>query len=1041
MAIKLQFMKQTLITFFAALVALISCSCAKQELAPSFSEEVYSVFTAAIEPGLKTSLDGTSVKWSAGDAVSVSSSGGSTQKFTLVSGAGTTSARFSGTMTSTSNPFFVIYPYGSANSKGNNRLHFSVPQNQTYVENSFASGSFPMYGSFNSFSDPVDLKNVFGGIKLQFTGECTVSKITLEDLGGKMLWGNVHLVLNNGAWDLQKVEIDGGSNAVNLICPDGVTLDKTTPTAFYFSVPAGSFSSGLKATVYSGSTAVGSFTTTADKTISRNNIRVLASKEVTGTGGGPTDLSLLESANCYILYDGGQYKFKAVKGNGSESLTVTGVEVLWETVNTATAPSVGTIIKKPSFEDGYITFTATGIPGNALIAAKNGSTIVWSWHIWVPSTKVTKAAYSNGKVAAVMDRNVGALVTTAGDPLSNGLLYQWGRKDPFMGSASYSSTNTPIASTTTFPEEPMSTSTDIDYVNARPTTFILQGSGNDWLATGSKNNWDSSTKTIYDPCPPGYRVAPNTTWDNITNTSYANNCWTVEGIHNYPLTGQITGNGKGRAGHSNSGYIWNGLSGTNQGQMLYLTATAFTPKKTANRSWAHAVRCCSDTAPAKAEDERKLFDALPAGTKVSSISAGTGSYSVNFSNAYSYPLSTSKAGLVTVSDEGKWVVNGVASSYDFVATSYRTVGADGMWYLNGVRQSERATPENTAAGEGDIYVSNVIEKARTVRVNFSDGSFREYEKQQDWGMYVEKTAKELIIYMGLNSSNDWIAYKFYYRNKAYTAGAYPCNYDNWGLGVPYKVTRSGSVFTKGMDLFLNGEAEAAVQVYDANGAKTYVGGTLHGWELISKDGSDNRLFSIKIDGVAVGESSVIALRTASSVNIEQTSNICIAYSDPATNTPFADIVKTWTIGQGTVAIGVKYTMRSAIEYFQAMFGMFCVKRRVDKGSGSYITRLAWKDTTPNIVYSVEDGWETNPMSNKDKSATRVEEYGDAGLSFAMSLVSGEVKSKGGFKVGTNGNNYNKIYFDICGNYSAAAGEVLSSTVKWEIDYISDYDKF
>ena len=34
-----------------------------------------------------------------------------------------------------------------------------------------------------------------------------------------------------------------------------------------------------------------------------------------------------------------------------------------------------------------------------------------------------------------MDRNLGALSAAADDPLSNGLFYQWGRKDPFMGSS------------------------------------------------------------------------------------------------------------------------------------------------------------------------------------------------------------------------------------------------------------------------------------------------------------------------------------------------------------------------------------------------------------------------------------------------------------------------------------------------------------------------------------------------------------------------------------------------------------------------------
>jgi len=560
--------------------------------------------------GAKTSLDGTLVKWSAGDALSLYNTNSTKKVFTLVSGAGTTSGQFSGDKPNEASPYYVIYPNNAANTKANG-LNFVVAQNQIYAANSFGNGAFPMYGTFGAFSDPIEMKNLFGGIKLQFTGECTVNKIVLEDLAAKSLWGMAKLALNGKqGTDAQTITFTDGGSSINLICADGVALNKTTPTAFYFAVPAGSFSAGFRATVYSGSTVVGSFTTTADKTISRNNIRVMASLEVTGTGGGPTDLSLLESANCYILYDGGQYKFKAVKGNGTDKLTVTSVEVLWETVNTATAPAVGAIVKNPSYANDYITFTATGTPGNALIAAKNGSTIVWSWHIWVPSSKVTKAAYSNGKVAAVMDRNLGALVETAGSPLSNGLMYQFGRKDPFMGSTEYSTKNVQAASTGTFTSEKVTSSTIMDYVIAHPMTDFMYDknvvSNGDWLygTNGSRYNWlleasaSAAVKTVNDPCPPGYRVAPKDAWDNLPTPSYSNYTWTIDGKHTYPFNGTIYGSDAKIHGCASLGYVWTRNAGANQGTFVYLTTTAVTPNKTADRSGGYGVRCSSDTAPA-----------------------------------------------------------------------------------------------------------------------------------------------------------------------------------------------------------------------------------------------------------------------------------------------------------------------------------------------------------------------------------------------------------------------------------------------------------
>lgn len=118
-----------------------------------------------------------------------------------------------------------------------------------------------------------------------------------------------------------------------------------------------------------------------------------------------------------------------------------------------------------------------------------------------------------------MDRNLGATWGGGGDD-SLGLLYQWGRKDPFLGSSSrfYAAE---ALSTIEWPSSVPSgydTGT-IEYAVQHPTTFISMGSYNqDWLYTGSSNvdytRWQSN-KTIYDPCPAGWRVpdgGPDGVW-------------------------------------------------------------------------------------------------------------------------------------------------------------------------------------------------------------------------------------------------------------------------------------------------------------------------------------------------------------------------------------------------------------------------------------------------------------------------------------------------------------------------------------------------
>lgn len=231
------------------------------------------------------------------------------------------------------------------------------------------------------------------------------------------------------------------------------------------------------------------------------------------------DLSNIKTANCYIVPEKGVFKFKAVKGNSQQSVgSIDHVFVVWRTLNTTSAPSRDEIVIDPIYKDGYIVFS-TGekyIPGNALIAAadKNNS-ILWSWHIWVTDADLEglKHTYANN-AGVMMDRNLGALSATASDPLTIGLFYQWGRKDPFLASASLEE---PVEMASDYswpkPKEVFIDSKNhslVEYSVQNPTTFISSGTGlRDWQAIYegdiNPNLWEKN-KTIYDPCPPGWKV-------------------------------------------------------------------------------------------------------------------------------------------------------------------------------------------------------------------------------------------------------------------------------------------------------------------------------------------------------------------------------------------------------------------------------------------------------------------------------------------------------------------------------------------------------
>ena len=228
------------------------------------------------------------------------------------------------------------------------------------------------------------------------------------------------------------------------------------------------------------------------------------------------DLSSAGTANCYIVSKVGINRFLAVKGNSDESVgDVRSVEVLWESIPTSSITKVGDLIKLVSYDEGFVIFQTadTFRKGNAVIAAKNASgTILWSWHIWL-TEEPGKCVYANN-AGTMMDRNLGAINPSNSLGSSrNGLLYQWGRKDPFLGSMYANDSDITENSTIEWPSAVSSSSSrgTITYAIEHPTTFITSAGGQhgDWCYSDSdttdNTRWKSE-KTIYDPCPAGWRV-------------------------------------------------------------------------------------------------------------------------------------------------------------------------------------------------------------------------------------------------------------------------------------------------------------------------------------------------------------------------------------------------------------------------------------------------------------------------------------------------------------------------------------------------------
>lgn len=238
----------------------------------------------------------------------------------------------------------------------------------------------------------------------------------------------------------------------------------------------------------------------------------------------------------------------------SEEDIVFSAHVIWQqeygcqTADVMTTAQSGTVIpaagqlRLTKSDDGRVSMTVplTGTAGNALIAItdKEG-TILWSYHIWVSDAADVSCNTPIGGQYTILDRNLGATSVdnksqTTEELIRNsfGLFYQWGRKDPFPRllhrtarvTANTYSAQLPFTNSVLRSDRTIGC---IGYATRNPNQRIWldNTTGCNWLFSYvgelwgfhysansidrlvSENKLRNGVKTVYDPCPAGYKVA------------------------------------------------------------------------------------------------------------------------------------------------------------------------------------------------------------------------------------------------------------------------------------------------------------------------------------------------------------------------------------------------------------------------------------------------------------------------------------------------------------------------------------------------------
>ena len=261
------------------------------------------------------------------------------------------------------------------------------------------------------------------------------------------------------------------------------------------------------------------------------------------------------TANCYVVREAGTYKFPIVYGNGikngkvntaaftnngganshdflsayGDTISSPYIEndrgITFEHVRIITS-DVENLVSNVSLIGGeecrFIQFKVKSIPstgGNAIIGIITDA-YIWSWHIWVWPHDLSPVEITNstGVKYNIMPVNLASKYDDDMVHIKN-WFYQWGRKDPMLLPSAWNSTTDHTPGSITKASKGSYLMLGINY----PTTFYYNSSPSNpynWFGDKSYYNlWDAActetgasdndtVKTVYDPCPVGWKV-PN----------------------------------------------------------------------------------------------------------------------------------------------------------------------------------------------------------------------------------------------------------------------------------------------------------------------------------------------------------------------------------------------------------------------------------------------------------------------------------------------------------------------------------------------------
>ena len=236
---------------------LIGASSCKKEKQENENGETMTIKASLGSAGnnSKTHLDGGTVKWDMGDA------------FKLFPAEGTAGTKFSLTRIDEQDGkvayfegkhpggehFYACYPFNKVSCTTARTFTFSIPQLQngspeTVSDNTNAG---PMVGYMENVSGSLTFQNAMSWLKVGLKGNVVIKRVVLTDNtlspANNKLNGTLTVTCSvdeGGVFSFtSEMDRNTGTNQLVIVSNDGVQLDGTNPTYFWFQVPAGSLAS------------------------------------------------------------------------------------------------------------------------------------------------------------------------------------------------------------------------------------------------------------------------------------------------------------------------------------------------------------------------------------------------------------------------------------------------------------------------------------------------------------------------------------------------------------------------------------------------------------------------------------------------------------------------------------------------------------------------------------------------------------------------------------------------------------------------------